>query len=210
MHSFASAGADLTAVEKQQAENCFGTWLYTYVLGTTGSGPASSSVSLFWGSFTAGRLLAIPISASIAPGTILLASLPLAIAGPCIILLGARVGTVALLYAGAMAAGLGISTGFANSVSLLSRYVPPTGTVQAAIQVAATLGSMTFPPAVALIAQRGVFGVRGSNHVSLHAIQSLIARSPSGGGIPLCCECARGTRRAPRAAAAGRGQTESG
>ena len=50
--------------------------------------------------------------------------------------------------------------GFANSVSLLTRYVPPTGTVQAAIQVAATLGSMTFPPAVALIAQRGVVGVR--------------------------------------------------
>jgi len=33
--------------------------------------------------------------------------------------------------------------------------------VQAAVQVAATAGSMIFPPAVALIAQRGVFGVRG-------------------------------------------------
>jgi hypothetical protein len=55
------------------------------------------------------------------------------------------------------------SPGFANSVSLLARYVAPTGTVQAAIQVAATLGSMTFPPAVALIAQRGVVGVRSCN-----------------------------------------------
>ncbi len=58
--------------------------------------------------------------------------------------------------------------GFANSVSLLSRYVPPSGTVQAAIQVAATAGSMTFPPAVALIAQRGLLGVRAAcMHVCL-------------------------------------------
>ena len=94
-----------------QAENCFGTWLYTYALGTSGSGAASGSVSLFWGSFTAGRLLAIPVSARVAPGTILLASLPLAVLGPCIILLGAHTGAGALLYAGAVATGLGISTG---------------------------------------------------------------------------------------------------
>jgi hypothetical protein len=94
-----------------QAENCFGTWLYTYALGTSGSGAASGSVSLFWGSFTAGRLLAIPVSARVAPGTILLASLPLAVLGPCIILLGAHTGAAGLLYAGAVATGLGISTG---------------------------------------------------------------------------------------------------
>ena len=61
------------------------------------------------------------------------------------------------------AAGLLLSAscaGFANSVSLLSRYVTPDGKVQALIQLAATAGSMTFPPAVALIAQRGVLGVR--------------------------------------------------
>ena len=45
-------------------------------------------------------------------------------------------------------------------MSLLSRYVTPDGKVQALIQLAATAGSMTFPPAVALIAQRGVLGVR--------------------------------------------------
>ena len=94
-----------------QAENCFGTWLYTYALGTSGSGAASGSVSLFWGSFTAGRLLAIPVSAGVAPGTILLASLPLAVLGPCIILAGAHTGAAGLLYAGAVATGLGISTG---------------------------------------------------------------------------------------------------
>jgi len=67
--------------------------------------------------------------------------------------------STAALYAGAALAGLGISTGFANSVSLLARLVPPSGTIQACIQVAATAGSVTFPPAVALIAQRGLMGV---------------------------------------------------
>jgi hypothetical protein len=47
-------------------------------------------------------------------------------------------------------------------VSLLARYVAPTGKVQALIQLAATAGSMTFPPAVALIAQQGVVGVRAT------------------------------------------------
>ncbi len=145
-----------------QAENCFGTWLYTYAVQSAALGPAvaATAVSLFWGAFTAGRLLAIPTSARLAPGVILLASLPLAVLGPTLALLGR--GSPAVLYAAAVAAGLGISTGFANSVSLLARYVLPTGKVQALIQLAATAGSMTFPPAVAIIAQRGVLGVRSS------------------------------------------------
>lgn len=125
-----------------------------------GPAVAATAVSLFWGAFTAGRLLAIPASARLAPGVILLASLPLAVLGPTLALLGR--GSPAMLYAAAVAAGLGISTGFANSVSLLARYVLPTGKVQALIQLAATAGSMTFPPAVAIIAQRGVLGVRSS------------------------------------------------
>ena len=145
-----------------QAENCFGTWLYTYALQVPGLGPAAAAnaVSLFWGSFTAGRLLAIPASARLAPAAILLGSLPLAVLAPCIMLL-AR-GSCAALFAASVMAGLGISTGFANSVSLLSRYVLPDGKVQSLIQLAATAGSMTFPPGVALIAQTGVLGVRSS------------------------------------------------
>lgn len=141
------------------AENCFGTWLYTYASERLGAAPAGNAVSLFWGSFTLGRLLAIPASARLSPAALLLGSLPLAVAGPMVVLLGG--GARGCLFAGAIAGGLGLSTGFANSVSLLARHVPPSGAVQAAVQVAATAGSMIFPPAVALIAQRGVFGVRG-------------------------------------------------
>ena len=115
-------------------------------------------MSLFWGSFTVGRLLAIPASARLAPAAILLGSLPLAVLAPCIVLLSH--GNSAALFVASVMAGLGISTGFANSVSLLSRYVLPDGKVQSLIQLAATAGSMTFPPGVALIAQTGVLGVR--------------------------------------------------
>lgn len=126
------------------AENCFGTWLYTYGAQAISPSAASSAVSLFWAAFTAGRLLAIPVSAVASPSAILLSSLPLAVLAPVLIL--AWPGVAGALYAGAALAGLGISTGFANSVSLLTRRVPPSGTVQAAVQLAATAGSMTFPP----------------------------------------------------------------
>lgn len=98
-------------VRRVQAENCFGTWLYTYAVqgAGLGVGAAANAVSLFWGSFTAGRLLAIPASARLPPGTILLASLPLAVLGPAVALLfrGSALG----LYVTAVAAGFGISTG---------------------------------------------------------------------------------------------------
>ena len=94
-----------------QAENCFGTWLYTYAAQGAGLGPgvAATAVSLFWGAFTAGRLIAIPVSARLTPGAILLGSLPLAVLGPAVALL-AR-GNVAALYVAAVAAGFGICTG---------------------------------------------------------------------------------------------------
>lgn len=141
------------------AENCFGTWLFAYAAQAPGLGEgcAATAVSLFWGAFTAGRLLAIPASARLPPSTILLASLPLAVAGPAFALLAPS--SSLALFAAAIAAGLGISTGFANSVSLLGRFVPADSRVQAAVQLAATAGSMTFPPAVALIAQRGLLGM---------------------------------------------------
>ena len=147
-----------------QAENCFGTWLYTHARSLPG-GPmaAATAVSLFWGSFTAGRLLAIPVSARASPAAVLLCSLPLAALGPALMLLSP---STAALYAGAALAGLGISTGFANSVTLLARLVPPSGGVQACIQVAATAGSITFPPAVALIAQRGAMGVESFLYIA--------------------------------------------
>ena len=98
-----------------QAENCFGTWLYTYAVQGAGLGPgvAATAVSLFWGAFTAGRLIAIPVSARLPPGAILLGSLPLAVLGPVIALL-AR-GSVGALYVAAVAAGFGICTGATTS-----------------------------------------------------------------------------------------------
>lgn len=65
------------------AENCFGTWLYSYASQSLRLAPAAAAtaVSLFWGSFTAGRLLAVPLSATLAPDRVLAFSLPLAVAG---------------------------------------------------------------------------------------------------------------------------------
>lgn len=65
------------------AENCFGTWLYSYASQSLRLTPAAAAtaVSLFWGSFTAGRLVSVPLSAKLAPDRMLAFSLPLAVAG---------------------------------------------------------------------------------------------------------------------------------
>jgi fucose permease len=107
----------------RQAENCFGTWLYTYCLQGADLGPAvaGNAVSLFWGSFTAGRLLAIPASARLAPAAILLGSLPLAVLGPALALVGR--GSALSVYAAAVAAGVGISTGATARMSSTRRLL---------------------------------------------------------------------------------------
>jgi hypothetical protein len=70
-------------------------------------------------------------------------------------------------------------------VSLLARYVVPDGKVQGLIQFAANAGSMTFPPAVAIVAQSGLLGVRGSHARGSHAQSGLqrgmlLARTSTG------------------------------
>jgi hypothetical protein len=72
-------------------------------------------------------------------------------------------------------------------VSLLSRYVAPSGKVQALIQLAATAGSMTFPPAVALIAQQGVVGVRAASSTRTYTHMCGAAQQPR---LKRCTCCA--------------------
>lgn len=169
------------------AETCFGVWLYTYA----SQGPlalppavAAASVSAFWASLTGGRLLAVAASSRMSPAGILRASLPLAVAGPVAAL--AFPSSAAALTGGVALAGLGLSCGFANAVALLARHVPPSGSTQALIQLAACSGGLVFAPLVARLAGSGVLGpdaflyVAGScaaaDIVCLVAAEALAAR----------------------------------
>lgn len=143
------------------AEACYGVWLYTYASQSLQLPPnlAAATVSTFWLALTAGRLLAVAASARMPPTVILRSSLPFAVAGPVAAL--AFPGSPVALTVGVASAGFGLSCGFANSVALLARHVPPTGSTQAMIQLAACGGGLVFAPLVAQLQTMGVLGANG-------------------------------------------------
>ena len=143
------------------AEACYSVWLYTYASQTMllPANLAAATVSTFWLALTAGRLLAVAASARLPPSSILRSSLPFAVAGPVAAL--AFPGNPVALTVGVACAGLGLSCGFANSVALLARHVPPTGATQAMIQLAACGGGLVFAPLVAQLQTLGALGANG-------------------------------------------------
>ena len=143
------------------AEACYGVWLYTYASQSMQLPAtfAAATVSTFWTALTAGRLLAVAASARVPPSIILRSSLPFAVIGPLAAL--AMPTSPAALTAGVACAGFGLSCGFANAVALLARHVPPTGSTQAMIQLAACSGGLVFAPLVAQLQSAGVIGSSG-------------------------------------------------
>ncbi len=136
------------------AEVSYASWLYTHA--TSGMGmpsfAAASVVSTFWGALTAGRLLAAAAaSRGVQPASILRATLPLAVVGPAIAL--SWPGSASALTLGVGLGGVGLSSGFANSVAFLARHVRPSGTTQSLIQLAACGGALLFAPIAGVLAQ---------------------------------------------------------
>ena len=169
------------------AEVSYASWLYTHaVQGMHMSGASAAGVvSCFWATMTLGRLTAAALaSRGVGPATLLRASLPLAVAGPALALAWPASGQA--LTAGMACAGLGLSTGFANSVALLAQHVQPTGMTQSLIQLAACGGSLVFAPLAGVLAHSASVGtssclwVAGGcaalDVVALLAAESLAAR----------------------------------
>lgn len=139
------------------AEVSYASWLYTHaVQGLSLSGAAASAVvSTFWACMTLGRLCAASVaSRGVGPGTILRVTLPLAVMGPGLALMWPSSGEA--LTAAVALSGLGLSTGFANSVAFLAQHVPPSGTTQALVQQAACGGALVFAPLAGMLASSGV------------------------------------------------------
>jgi fucose permease len=141
------------------AEVSYASWLYTHaVQGMQLSGASAAAVvSCFWAMMTIGRLTAAGLaSRGFGPSTLLRASLPFAVVGPALALTWPSSGQA--LTAGMACAGLGLSTGFANSVALLATHVTPTGTTQSLIQLAACAGALVFAPLAGLLAHNAGVG----------------------------------------------------
>jgi MFS transporter, FHS family, Na+ dependent glucose transporter 1 len=127
------------------AEMSFGGWIYTYTirLGLGDETQAALLTSLFWGMFTAGRLLGIPIAAVFRPRWILLGNL-----------IGMMIGLLIILFApnpeisiwiGTVIFGLSIASVFPTLISFAEHRMALNGRITSYFFVGASLGGMVVP-----------------------------------------------------------------
>jgi fucose permease len=127
------------------AEIGFGGWVFSYAveLGLSDKTYAAYLTSAFFGAFTLGRLLAIPIAARYRPRTILLSDLI-----GCLISLALIIswpGSLVTLWMGAIGLGFSAASIFPTMLSLAERRMTITGRVTGWFFVGASAGGMTLP-----------------------------------------------------------------
>lgn len=127
------------------AEVGFGGWIYTYAyrLQLANETQAAYLTSLFWGTFTAGRLLAIPIAARVRPRWILLGDLIGVMLGLLIILFAPAPGVS--IWVGTIIIGLSIASVFPTLISFAEHRMALSGKITSYFFVGASLGGMTIP-----------------------------------------------------------------
>lgn len=122
-----------------------GGWIYTYATATGLSNEAQAAylTSLFWGTFTAGRLLSIPLVRRFPPRAMLIVAW-----SGCLISVGGMVllGDAPLvLWLGTVGVGFSMASIFPTMISFGERRMPITGQITGWFFVGGSLGAMTLP-----------------------------------------------------------------
>jgi FHS family Na+ dependent glucose MFS transporter 1 len=127
------------------AEAGFGLWIYTYALALDLGTPTTSAylTSAFWGAFTLGRLLSIPLAARFRPRSVLLGDLVGCLA--CVGLLLIWPHSRAAAWLGTLGLGLAMAAIFPTAISLAERHMTLTGQRTGWFLIGASLGAMSLP-----------------------------------------------------------------
>ena len=127
------------------AEVGFGGWIYTYAvaLGVGSEAAAAYLTSAFWGAFTVGRLLAIPLSVRFGPRTILIADLTGGVAAVAVILSLSH--SLAAMWLGTLLFGLSLASIFPTTINLAGRSMAITGRITGWFLVGSSIGAMSVP-----------------------------------------------------------------
>jgi len=127
------------------AEIGFGGWICSYAMTVNLDGSTNGAylTAAFWGAFTFGRLVAVPLSTRLQPQPILLGDLVGCLAGVGIILGWPHSATA--LWLGTVATGLSMASIFPTTFSLAGRRVTITGKVTGWFIVGSAIGSMILP-----------------------------------------------------------------
>ena len=127
------------------AEVGFGNWIFTYALAqnVADEGGTALLTSAFWGSFTFGRLLGIPLAARLAPSAILLLCLAGCAVGSVVAMVQPQ--GVAMIWVATIVSGLAVAPMFATVLSLAGERMPITGRATGWFFIGSSAGSMTVP-----------------------------------------------------------------
>lgn len=128
------------------AEVGFGGWIFTYAqaVGLSGETAAASLTSAFWGAFTMGRLLTVPLTARLKPRQLLLGSLVGSLLSLAVIRAGA-LAPPAVLWIGVLGTGVSMAAIFPTTFSLAERRMRITGRVTSWFLVGSSIGGMFLP-----------------------------------------------------------------
>jgi MFS transporter, FHS family, Na+ dependent glucose transporter 1 len=127
------------------AEVGFGGWIYTYAisLNLSNTTVAAYLTSAFWGSLTAGRLIAIPLATRFKPHVILVSNLLGCVMSVAAILIWSQ--SFVAVCLGAVGLGLAMASIFPTTFSFAERRMTITGQVTGWFLVGASAGAMFLP-----------------------------------------------------------------
>jgi MFS transporter, FHS family, Na+ dependent glucose transporter 1 len=127
------------------AEVSFGGWIFTYAKAQNLAGEVEAAylTSAFWGAFTAGRLISIPIARRLRPRTMLLIDLVgcLMSAGLMLALPNSHLA----VWVGAIGVGLFMASIFPTAILLASRRLDLTGFTTSLFFLGSSFGAMLMP-----------------------------------------------------------------
>lgn len=128
------------------AEVSYGGWVYTYVINSFVDIPVAEAAlltSAFWGAFTIGRLVSIPLAVRVKSSVILVVDLI-----GCLVSLGLIIlfqGSLAALWMGTLGLGIFMAAFFPTTVTLAGQRMRITGRVSGWFFVGAGAGGMILP-----------------------------------------------------------------
>lgn len=127
------------------AEIGFGSWIATFVLRQNLADKAGASylTSAFWGAFTFGRLVGIPLAARLRPRLLIGGELSGCLLSLGLILIWPE--TLAAIWIGALGLGFSMASIFPTTITLAERRMTLTGSTTSWFFVGGSLGSMFLP-----------------------------------------------------------------
>lgn len=149
------------------AEISFGGWIFTYttITGLADAASAAYLTSGFWGSYTIGRLIAIPLTRRLSSKMMVLCDFSILLSSLALMFLFPR--SFLVLWVGVIGVGIGMASIFPTMLSFAGKHMTMTGFVTSWFFVGSSLGGMSIPwligQVINVIDPRSIFLIIGGS-----------------------------------------------